>query len=393
MKSYQNCLVQVCSWLCLIALFFSQLACEPEKNKQEKPIPPAGDKNSVTRTLYVLCEGLYSTNGTTLYVRNEKTGEFVQDMFRKTNQRWMGDTGNDLEIYGSKMYATLNGSNVLEVMDVDSARSLKQIPMVNEDGVGRQPRFICAYEGKIYVSSFDNTVCRIDTASLQIEAVCQVGRNPDGLCVANGKLYVANSGGLDNPNYDNTVSVVDLATFSEIKKITVGLNPYRVEADSKGNIYVCTRGNYDGYGNRMGAVAGSSPKKVSSEDPEPYNFYRIDSRTDEVSRCFDIPVLNFCIDNDTAYMYHYDYKSQTCWIKVYDLVGEQIVCEDFIADGTKLKVPYAIAVDPNTGLIYVSDAYNFQQLGSVYAFTKDGRLRYALHQVGLNPSSFAFLPD
>lgn len=378
---------------CLIVMLLFQLSCEPEKNKQGNSTPPSGDMASETRTLYVLCEGLYSLNNTTLYSRNEKTGESVQDIFQKANRRKMGDTGNDLEIYGSKMYACLNGSNVLEVMDVYTAKSLKQISMVNENGVGRQPRFIVSHEGKIYVSSFDNTVCRIDTASLQIEAVCQVGRNPDGLCVANGKLYVANSGGLDYPDYDNTVSVVDLSSFSEIKKITVGKNPYKVEADSKGNIYVCTRGDYDGFVNRMGQRSAPDPLQDVSEDSEPYNFYRIDSRSDEVSRCFDIPVLNFCIYKDTAYMYHYDYRSGSCWIKVYDLVGEQMISEDFITDGTRLKLPYAIAVDPNTGLVYVSEAYNFQQFGSVYAFTRQGRLKYALYQIGQNPSSFAFLSE
>lgn len=378
------------------------VSCKPERNGNGSSSDVEGDENSSTRTLFVLCEGLYSMNNTTLFARNEKTGEIQKDAFLKANGRKMGDTGNDLEIYGSKMYACMNGSNVLEIMDAASARSLGQINMVNEDGVGRQPRFICAYEGKIYVSNFDNTVCRIDTANLQIEAVCQVGRNPDGLCVANGKLYVANSGGLDYPDYDNTVSVVDLSSFTEIKKIRVGKNPYKVEADSRGNVYVCTRGDYNGFNNRSKGVSLSDEKpemersvtSVLKSDPvEPYNFYRIDSKIDEVDFRYDIPVLNFCISNDTAYMYHYDYSTSTCWIKTYDLQRQEMASENFITDSTSLKTPYAIGVDPNTGLVYISDAYNFMQLGSVYAFTKQGRLRYVLHQIGLNPSSFAFLPD
>ena len=42
-----------------------------------------------------------------------------------------------------------------------------------------------------------------------------------------GKLYVTNSGGLDSEGIgvDRTVSIIDLATFREIKRLEVGPNP------------------------------------------------------------------------------------------------------------------------------------------------------------------------
>ncbi len=68
------------------------------------------------------------------------------------------------------------------------------------------------------MSCFDGSIVKIDTASLQIEATATAGRNPEGVCVVNNKLYVSNSGGLDFPNYDNTVSVFDLNSFAEINR-------------------------------------------------------------------------------------------------------------------------------------------------------------------------------
>ena len=44
--------------------------------------------------------------------------------------------------------------------------------------------------------------------------------------------------------YDKTVSVVDLSTFTEIKKLDVVLNPTRIQADEQGNVYVVSMGNY-----------------------------------------------------------------------------------------------------------------------------------------------------
>lgn len=67
------------------------------------------------------------------------------------------------------------------------------------------------------------------------------------MAIANGYLYVANSDGMNYTNgYANgtTVSKVNLSTFSEEKRITVSLNPCKVCADSKGNIFVISMGNY-----------------------------------------------------------------------------------------------------------------------------------------------------
>ena len=42
--------------------------------------------------------------------------------------------------------------------------------------------------------------------------------------------------------------------------------------------------------------------------------------------------------------------------------------------------------------VYIGDAYNYMVSGSVYCFSRDGRQQFVLRNVGLNPSSFAFLP-
>jgi len=41
--------------------------------------------------------------------------------------------------------------------------------LATDNGSSRQPRHIAFYENKAYVCSFDGTVARIDTTSLQIE--------------------------------------------------------------------------------------------------------------------------------------------------------------------------------------------------------------------------------
>lgn len=356
-----------------LVLFFS--SCDPIEKEKDKDL--SGNATSdKTSKVFVLNEGLYAMNNSSLSLLDLKTETVELDMFLRVNKRGLGDTGNELKRYGSKMYAAISGSNIVEVMEVETAKSVAQIKLYNEKGVGRQPRRLTFWEGKAYVACFDGTVCKIDTASLQVEAVTRVGRNPDGICAVSGKIYVSNSGGLDYPRYDSTVSVVSVSDFREIKKIPLNINPFTIEADKNGMVYVCTRGNY---------------QEVSAGDPLGYGFQCIDSKTDQVLKSFeDLAVLNFTICGDSAYLYNYDYKQKTSWIKIFDLNKGRVVNEDFIGGNTDLKTPYGMGVDPYSGDVYIADAYNFMVSGRVYCFYPSGKMKF-WRNVGLNPQSFVFV--
>ena len=208
-------------------------------------VPDSNDSVEGTGALYILCDGNYSLNNSTLSVYDFSVKKLTSDFFQSINGRKLGDTGNDLQRYGSKLYVVVNGSSQVEVLDARNGMSLKQIPFFNSS-TARQPRAITFWKKKAYVCSFDGTVARIDTTSLEIEAFATVGRNPDGIAASNNKLYVSNSGGLDYGSilgYDHTVSVLSTETFTEVKRIEVGLNPGRIKADNFGYVYVSVRGD------------------------------------------------------------------------------------------------------------------------------------------------------
>jgi hypothetical protein len=325
-----------------------------------------------TGQLYVLSEGLFNMNNSTLSLLDFNRRTLNQDFFLYQNNRGLGDTGNDMKRYGSKLWIVVNVSSQLEVLDVKSGISLKRIPFFNANGVARQPRYIAFSGSKAYVCSFDGTVARIDTTSLEIEAVIAVGRNPDGIAVANRKLYVSNSGGLDMPNYDTTVSVVDLSTFTEVKKIDVGMNPYKIEADNEGDVYVVSRGNN-----------GNVKAKL----------VRINSRTDMVTQSFDdLQVVNFTIHSDTAYLYNYDFVKNTYWVKTFDCKTEKIISTNFISDSTVLERPFSISVHPTNGNVYLTDARDYTSKGDLLCFSRTGKLLYKIESIGLNPNTVLAVP-
>ncbi|MCK9300095.1 MAG: hypothetical protein M0P23_01830 [Bacteroidales bacterium] len=356
-----------CLFLLASGLFTScELEDQPEASGDLPGLTEAGCQG-----LWILSEGLMNLNNSSLayYSFEQKTLEKTK--FRASNKRGLGDTGNDLKAYGSKLYVVVTVSSQLEVLDLHSGLSIKRIPLFDENQRARQPRYIDFLDGKAYVCSFDGSLARIDTASLEVEAYVDCGRNPDGICIANNKIYVANSGGLDNPNFDNSISVVDPLSFKEIKRIESGLNPYRMQVDSQGDIYVVIRGNLS---------------------DQSFSLSRIDSRLDSVVQVFpDIPAWNLTIHKDTAYIYNYSEQSGQNWIMVFDCLNEELVSDQFIQDETLLSKPYAIDVNPYTGDVYICDAHDYTLWGDCLCFSKDGKLKFRFKSVGLNPNSLVFV--
>lgn len=334
-------------------------ACKKDDRSSNQPEPPKAERVG----LYVLCEGLFNANNTSLTYYNYNDKNLVQDQFTAVNGRGLGDTGNDIKVHGSKMYIVVNVSSTLEIVNPKSGASIKRIDM-KDNGVGRQPRYVVFNKNKAFISSFDGTVAVLDTASLTIEQYIKVGRNPEQMAISNGKLYVANSGGLDYPNYDNTVSVIDLNTLKEIKKITVVDNPRGVAADPYGDIYVLSAGNYTNIKSSMATI---------------------DSRTDLVKTAVDFSGGSMVINGDYAYI-----PSSGGKVKVFNVKTEQLDKDNFISDGTKVTTTYGVAVDELSGEVFVTDAKNYTTGGEVFCFDKDGKKKYTI-SVGINPNKVVFI--
>ena len=183
-------------------------------------VTPSDSVLGPVKGFFLLNEGNMGNNKASLDYFDYATGEYHKNIFPERNPdvvKELGDVGNDIQIYGSKLYAVINCSHLIEVMDVNTAKEISKITVTN-------CRYIVFKDGYAYVSSYAGPVLidpnarlgevvKIDTATLQVVGSCTVGYQPEEMVIAGNKLYVANSGGYRVPNYDNTVSVIDLETF------------------------------------------------------------------------------------------------------------------------------------------------------------------------------------
>ncbi len=350
--------------LSVVAIAMSVLvSCDPDKKK---------DNALFNNGILVLCEGVYQQNNSTISYYDLDSDLAYPDVFYDKNNRYLGDNANHMIAYGNKLYIAVDNSNLIDVVDMTTGKSLSQISFNNKTFEGvtvGNPRQLTTYKGKVYASCYTGHVVRIDTASLNIDKIAKVGANPEGLVAVNGKLYVCNSGGL-NPDYqyDSTLSVVDVNTMQEESRITVCVNPAKIAAGDNGYVYLVSYGNY--------ADIASC-------------FQKINTNTNTVEKVYEgIVASNFCISGNYAYVYGVDwsnYPDVQSFVKVVDLVSD-VETGDFIKDGTTIKTAYAIMVDPNNQDVYISDALNNATNGDVYCFDKNGKKRFSF-EVGINPNT------
>ncbi len=198
--------------------------------------------------LYVLCEGNMGSNKARLDYINLHTGDYYSNWYgamNPTQMKELGDVGNDIQQYGHRLYAVINCSHKVEVMDL-SARHIAKIDISNCRYMAFKgdKMYVSAYVGSIADPDMLGSVYEVDTATLTVTREVKVGHQPDELCVVDNKLFVCNSGGYLTNRYDSTISVIDLTTFTEIEKIPVGLNPTRIRVDAQKHLWVCCQGNY-----------------------------------------------------------------------------------------------------------------------------------------------------
>ncbi len=333
------------------------------------PVTPSDSVVKDIKGFYLLNEGNMGSNKSTLDYFDYETGLYTKNIYAERNPnvvKELGDVGNDIQVYGEKLYAVINCSNFIEVMDVRTAKHIDVVSIPN-------CRYVTFKDAYAYVSSYAGPVqlgddrlglvAKVDTATLEVVDSCVVGRQPEELAVVGNCLYVANSGGYTAYNYDSTLSVIDLETFTEIKKINVAINLHRVELDPYGYLWVSSRGDYFGI---------------------PSRTYVVDTRTDKVVKVLDLPNTNMAQAGDSLYVsstsFSYTTGETLLSYAIVDMKRQEVVCDNFITDGTEtnIKVPYGLAINPVTHELFVTDAKNYVTPGKLHCYSPQGVLKWSV---------------
>ena len=338
--------------------------------------------------MYLLNEGNMGSNKATIDYLDFSKGIYIRNIYGERNPnviKELGDVGNDIQVYGNRLYAVINCSHKVEVMDLHSCRRIGQIDIPN-------CRYIRFHGDKAYISSYVGPVSidpnaqlgaifEVDTATLHITRHVTVGYQPEEFEIIDNYLYVANSGGYRAPDYDSTVSVVDLTDFRQVQKIPVCVNPHRVRKDQYNRLWITSRGDH---------------KEVSQQlvcfqplHPTLYTLHHISPS-------------EMVIIGDSMYYYGAHWSDETMSNQItYGVLNIQNslpfregagVGSSLITDKTEqnIKIPYGIQVNPYNGDIYITDAKNYVSSGQLHCYSHEGKRKWSV-RTGDIPAHMCFV--
>ena len=144
--------------------------------------------------------------------------------------------------------------------------------------------------------------------------------------------------------------MVDLSTFTEIKKLDVVLNPTRIQADEQGNVYVVSMGNY--------ADIPNTVQKINTE-------------TYEVTSLTNCPnATEMAYEDGKLFLFYAQWGMSSPAFLTFD-TKSQSAGTSFITDVTSIQSPYSISAVG--GNVYVAES-DYKNNGDIYCFGGDGKL-------------------
>ena len=345
-------------FLSLTLITLTLTSCS-KNDSGENPVLPT----ETISGLFILNEGVYGQNNSALSYLNFVNSSVAKDLYTAANNSSLGDNANSMVIFGSKGYIAVDNSNKVEIIDINTFKSLGFIDL----GAGSSPRELYIKDSTAgYVTSlYNDQVVKFNPITKTIVKNIKVGKKPEGIVGANGKLFVANSGF----GSEKTISVIDMASDNVVATINVGLNPRVMVNGNDNNIYVVCTGQYP-------------PADPNGKG----GVYQIDPLTLKVTDSVIVtgnPGEACAVNNEifvvnTAGVVKVNFANHT-------------VSKDPIIDGMKVNgaygVIYSIAYDKTNQILYCGNPKDFTQTGEVVAYTVDGVEKARYSSGGINPGT------
>lgn len=342
---------RIAIFLCSLVLFLT--SCNPDD-----PVTP--DVMTVGKGVFVINEGTYTYANSTLTFYDPAMDTVANNLFYRVNGSPIGDVGQSLCLLDGKLYIVVNNSNYIYKVDASTIVCDTTQPYMLTDFVS--PRYMMPVAAdKAYVSDLASTqLWIVNPVEMTHTGHVDMGKSTETMVKVGQELYVTNWSrayitGMEN----NTVQVVDINSDQKVADIQVGCEPNGMVVDKNGMVWVlCEGDSYD----------------LLAEVPS--TLWQINPTAKEATLVwtFEKSALNLAIDPTGTYLYCI-YGGD--WIVGGDLhrinVAHPTEFDDFLipADG---KMFYKIAVNPENGDIYLSDAKNYTTNGTVYRYSSDGEL-------------------
>lgn len=345
-------------------------------------VTDSGYMKSEKGCVLILCEGNFNAGNASLSCYNPVSKSVENGVFQRANDRKLGDTGQSILVYGNKTYIAMENSGIIWGVNTSDFKVSGQLTATSDTKI-TNPRYVhIVNDSKAYVTDLYSPYINIfNPRTFEYLGAIDVSRvQNNGYCSTEEMVQYGDEVFTNCWSYSNKILIIDTNTDMVSGDITLSSwQPKSIKLDRNGKLWVITDGGYSEGG-----------QSFANQNP---HIYRIDALTRNVELDIELDSdetntqLAMNSTGDVVYIMNNDiYRMK--------VTADHIPAEPFIkapvdADGKRHKL-YGIDINPQNNEVYVADAIDYRQSGTVFRYSVDGTL-VDQFRVGITPNHFAFV--
>ena len=328
-----------------IIIFSGCVKLNPEENSNNVSINGNG-------LVLIGNEGNFQYGNSSLSSYNKNSGEISSNIYQSINQSLLGDVLHSISHIDHQLFLVVNNSGKIVVINdetfeyeyqIDNLLSPRKIIKVNNS----KYYITDLYSKSIYIyNAYQNT-----TSEIPVNGWCE------DILMQNGKVFVCNVA-------NNLIYVISSNDDTIMDSISVGQNPVSIKEDIKGDLWVLCQGSLS-----------------NNEDP---SISIIKTQTLQV-------IKNFNLESNQNYPSSMNiFKNEVFFINkhVYKISSIEDTVQEIIWENNG-NTFYNLSIDPYNKDIYITDAKDYVQNGSLLIIDSIGNLKDEVI-TGIIPKSIVF---
>lgn len=361
----------------LLSAFLLTAACTDLSDIQ----PEDWDVVSVHSGVFILCEGNFNSGNATLSYYDPEKKSVENGVFKRANDRRLGDTGQSITIYDGTAYLAVENSGIVWGIGTKDFKVKGQLTAQSGTKI-TNPRYVLPLNSrKAYVTDLYSPYINIfNPTTFEYSGAIDVSQiRNNGYCNTEQLVRYGNEVFVCCWSYSNKILVIDTETDAVCDSIVLtSWQPKSIRIDCNGKLWAITDGGY-------------ATDESTFGDDIPH-LYRIDARARQIEIDQPLPTddanVQLALNGTGNVLYVLDNDLYRMSVTADALSTTPFLKAPVDNDGKRHKL-YGIGIDPASNDIYIADAVDYRQSGVIYRYSQDG-IELDNFRVGILPSQFAF---
>ncbi|MBN2614795.1 MAG: YncE family protein [Bacteroidales bacterium] len=360
----------------ILLVFVSLLFTSCMKNHAPVPGNVTTDTN---QGVFVVNEGNFTYGNSSLTYYDPGDDSVYNNVFFNTNGLPLGDVAVSMTIQDSLGYVVVNNSGKIYVINVNNFQYVGKIT-----GLVSPRRIYFVSATKAYVTDlYSKALFVVNPETDSVTGQISLDNHNTQFSQHNSEqiVFYGNDAFVNSWSYDDKVMVIDTHTDRVVDSITVAKQPNSMVLDKNNKLWVLSDGGWSGspYGQAMPALTRINP--VTRQVEKVFQFNDMDASPDHLS-------LNAAGDS-LFYLYRSYSAGSLIDAGVYGMSVSANSLPTLPIVPENSHTFYGLGIDPHNSRIYVTDALDYQQNGTVLIYSPSGVLSDSI-TAGIIPGSFCF---